>query len=60
MICKHVDILAVAVLLLGMALFSTARYAAPLVVLHNRLLAEPFHRPLVVLPTPPSVTLAID
>jgi hypothetical protein len=60
MICKHVDILAIAILLLGMALFSTARYAAPIAIFHKRTVVEPFHRSLVTLPKPPYRTLTID
>ena len=60
MICKHVDILALAVLLLGMALFSARRYSAPLVVLHKRTISEPFRCPVVVLSRSPYVTLTIN
>jgi hypothetical protein len=60
MTCKHVDILAVVILLLGIALFSGTRQAASLVITHKRIVAEPFHRPLVTVPKPPYVTLAVD
>ena len=60
MICKHVDILAIAILLLGMALFSGTRYAASFTIPPKRIVVEPFHRPLVVAPKPPYVRLSID
>ena len=60
MSCKHVDILAIAILLLGMALFSTARHASSLVVPHRRIVAEPFHRSLTLIPKPLYVTLAFN
>jgi hypothetical protein len=60
MICKHVDILAIAALLLGLALLSKARYTAPYVIFHKGTVVEPFHRPLVVLPEPPYVRLTVD
>ena len=60
MICKHVDIFAVTILLLGMALFSTTHHAASLVIPHKRIVAERFHRPLVAVPEPPYVAPTID
>jgi hypothetical protein len=60
MSCKHVDILAIAILLLGMALFSTARHAPSLVMPHMPIVAEPLHRPLTLIPEPPYVTLAFN
>jgi hypothetical protein len=60
MISKHVDILAIAILLFGMALFSARRNNAPVVVLHKRTVIEPFRSPVVVLPKPPYVTLTVN
>lgn len=58
--CKHVDILAIAILLLGMALLSTVRYAPFVAVPHKRIVAEPFHRPSVMIPKPPRLTLTFS
>ncbi len=61
MTCKHIDILAITVLLLGMALLPQVRHAVtPVIFCKQRIVSAPFHRPLVVLPKPPSVTLTID
>ena len=60
MSCKHVDILAVAILLLGMALLSSARYAPFVAIAQKRIAAERLHRPSIAIPKPPRMPLAFD
>jgi hypothetical protein len=58
--CKHVDIFAIAILLLGMALYSNLRTAIPLVMAHKRVtVVEPFHRPLILTPKSPRISFAL-
>ncbi len=58
MSCKHVDIIAVAILLVAMALCSTTRHAIPLAIFHDRIVVKHFDRSLVRVPKPPYITLA--
>jgi hypothetical protein len=59
--CKHVDILAIAILLLGMALYSNLRTAIPLVMTHKRVkVVEPFHRPLILEPKSPLISFTLN
>lgn len=53
--CRHVDIIAIAILLLGMALYSvTSAKPVPVVISHQGFrINKPFPRPLVVTPKPP-------
>lgn len=61
MSCRHVDIVAIAVLLLGMALVSASRHTVPVIIAHKRItLTEQFHRPLVAAPRPPRIPLTFD
>ena len=59
--CKHVDIVAIAVLLLGMALYSASRRRAiPIVAPHPQVIAEPSYCPLALDPKATHVTFAFD
>jgi len=59
--CKHIDILAVAILLLAMALLSVARYTPLVAIARNRIAAERlFHHPSVTVPKPPRLTLSFN
>ena len=60
MSCRHVDIVAIAILLLSMALFSTMRRVPSLVLAHRRIVVEPLHRPLTMIPKLSHVMLAFD
>ncbi len=60
MICKHVDVVAVAILLFGMALFSHARRAVSITGPHGRITIEQPYRPEITLPKPPRITFALD
>lgn len=59
MICRHVDIVAIAVILLGVALYSAAHKAVPVVMSHKRLIIMPPH-PTVQVPKLPRIPLAFD
>jgi hypothetical protein len=59
--CKHIDILAIAILLLGMALYSNLRTAIPLVMTHKRVtVVEPLHRPLALTPKASRISFALN
>ncbi|MBV8705678.1 MAG: hypothetical protein JO028_00715 [Acidobacteriaceae bacterium] len=60
MTCKNVDILAITILLLAMALLSAARYTPLVTIARNRIAAERFHRPSVTVPKPPRLTLSFN
>ena len=61
MTCKNVDIVAIAVLLLGMALYSGMRKTVPVMVFHKDIIiTEPLHPPQIRLPKPPRIPLAFD
>lgn len=61
MSCKHVDILAITILLLAMALFSAARYSPLVTIARSRIAAERLvHHPSVMVPKPPRLTLSFN
>ena len=61
MTCKNVDILAITILLLAMALLSAARYTPLVTIARNRIAAERlFHHPSVTVPKPPRLTLSFN
>ena len=61
MTCKNVDIVAIAVLLLGMALYSSIDKNVPVVVFHKRItITQPFHPPQIRLPKPLRIPLAFE
>lgn len=61
MTCRHVDVLAIALLLGGMALFSHIRDAVtPVIFYKQHAMVGPFHRPLVMLPKLPCIKITAD
>jgi hypothetical protein len=60
MTCKNVDIVAIAVILLGVALYSTAHKAVPVVVSHKRIVITAPPYPVIRVPKPPRIPLAFE
>ena len=61
MTCKNVDIVAIAVLLLGMALYSGMRKTVPVIVFHKSVaVTDPLHPRQIRLPKPPRIPLAFE